>query len=163
MKSTITDEEIADAVTELKEKGSKVNSHSIRQLLGRGSYSTLNDRLAAYMSKMTEPFPDQLPGVPEAMHGVVTGCIENMWREALKLVYEKCEKAIQEAKSSSSTLAEWERTMAEDLDHLKDDLRAVQDKLLQEREQHEQERREDRETIARLRASEARASGEAAV
>lgn len=163
MNSEITLEDIAKAVTQLNQSGSKVNSHTLRKLLGKGSYTTLNEKLTDYYKNLNSPFPDELPAAPMSMTAIIANASATLWEEALKHVYDKCKDAINDAKAHVYRMESLNQALAADCDELKTKLIQEHQKLEDEREQNIARLKTDQETIDNLRLSKGRLEGEVAV
>lgn len=147
----ITAEDVQTAVEQLGGDPNATNAARIREILGRGSYATIQKHLNALRTALTEPEPIDAEAIPEAPQEILAGIWAAAWSAAAQRYGAKLLAVTERADDLAERLA----TATDDLDELLVDLDRVQterDEAVQMAGKAEQILAIDHQAIAQERA-----------
>jgi len=136
MERKITYENIAEAVSRLKDQSISVNSHTVRNYLKAGSYETIQKLLDEYRQKQGHPFPEGAPAYSEELRTMFNQIADKMWDESLKLVNHKYESAKQSLMTLSEGFKRDAEKNARQLDEIERQLAQSREELAAQDQRH---------------------------
>jgi chromosome segregation ATPase len=129
----VTKETIFQAAQELDEEGRQVTVTTVRDKLGKGSYTTITDALREWHADREKKQADDAPQTPD----VLTRFTDRIWAEAWKIAKKATESEREALIRERSRLDQERKEMSAEINRLEQELNAAHKALASERTERE--------------------------
>jgi chromosome segregation ATPase len=129
----VTKETIFQAAQELDDEGRSVTVTTVRDKLGKGSYTTITDALKEWHADQEKKQTSDAPPTPE----VLTRLTDRLWAEAWKIAYKAVESEREALARARTQLDQERKEMSAEIGRLEQELSAAQKELASERNKRE--------------------------
>jgi chromosome segregation ATPase len=129
----VTKETIFQAAQELDDEGRPVTVTTVRDKLGKGSYTTIADALKEWHADQEKKQTADAPEIPE----VLTRLMDRMWSEAWKIAHKVTESEREALVRARTQLDQERQEMSVEIGRLEKELSAAQKELASERTKRE--------------------------
>lgn len=129
----VTKEAIFQAAQELDDEGRSVTVTTVREKLGKGSYTTITDALKEWHIKQEQQQAVDVPETPE----VLLRLTDRMWGEAWKVAHKAIEGEREALAKARIQLDEERKEMSAEIGRLEQELNTTQKELASEQSKQE--------------------------
>jgi len=160
MTAYITRAEVHDGADRIDADGRKPSAKAIRDVLGRGSYTTIENHLATWVPRDQRL---ELPPMPDGLTATVSSLATDLWHDARNAAQAEAKTRVSEAASDVAEARSAAREAGEKADALASELDAARERTAELEEMVAERDRQIDASVQRIRQLEvedARKAGE---